>query len=199
VQELLEVVERLDAHAHAVRERAGPDRHDHELLEVDRVVGVRAAVDEVHHRHGQHARRVAAEVAPQRHALLGRGGAGGGEGDAQDRVRAEAALVRRAVELDHRAVEPRLVERVAARDGLGDLAIDVPDGLHDALAHVGVTAVAQLGGLELARRRPRGHGGAALGARAQHHLHFHGGVAARVEDLAGVDGLDLAHVVPRSS
>src|SRR3954469_21639646 len=31
--------------------RAGGD--DHELLEVDRVVGVRAAVDDVHHRHRQ--------------------------------------------------------------------------------------------------------------------------------------------------
>ena len=29
------------------------DRHDHEFLEVDAAVGVRAAVEDVHHRHGQ--------------------------------------------------------------------------------------------------------------------------------------------------
>ena len=32
---------------------AGAERHDHELLEVDAAVGVRAAVQDVHHRHGQ--------------------------------------------------------------------------------------------------------------------------------------------------
>ena len=43
-------------------------RHDHELLEVHLVVGVRATVEHVHHRHRQHPRRLAAEVAPQRAA-----------------------------------------------------------------------------------------------------------------------------------
>ena len=37
------------------------DRHDHELLEVDAAVGVRAAVQDVHHRHRQAQRAVAAE------------------------------------------------------------------------------------------------------------------------------------------
>ena len=32
-------------------------RHDHEFLDVDGVVGMRAAVDDVHHRHGQQVRR----------------------------------------------------------------------------------------------------------------------------------------------
>ena len=36
-----------------------------------RVVGVGAAVEDVHHRHRQHVRGLAAEVAPQRQALLG--------------------------------------------------------------------------------------------------------------------------------
>ena len=40
----------------AKRRRA--DRHDHEFLEVDRIVGMHAAIDDVHHRHRQHARRV---------------------------------------------------------------------------------------------------------------------------------------------
>jgi hypothetical protein len=37
--------------ASAKRRRA--DRHDHEFLDVDRIVGMGAAVDDVHHRHRQ--------------------------------------------------------------------------------------------------------------------------------------------------
>ena len=58
---------------------------------------------------------VAAEVAEERHACVGGGGLRGRERDAEDRVRAEPALVRRPVELDQRAVERLLVGRVAAR------------------------------------------------------------------------------------
>ena len=112
-------------------------------------------------------RRLAAEVAPQRQVLLGRGGPRGGERDAEDRVRAQARLVVGAVELDQLGVEALLVGRVVAGDRLGDLAVDVADGLRDALAPVGVAAVAQLGGLELAGRGAGGHGGAAVGAGAQ--------------------------------
>ena len=51
---------------------------------------------------------------------LGCGGARDGERDAEDRVRPEAALVRRAVELDQRTVDRRLLARVAADDLRGD-------------------------------------------------------------------------------
>ena len=54
------------AHAQALRERARAARDDHELLEVDLVVCVGAAVEHVHHRHRQHACLRAAQVAPQR-------------------------------------------------------------------------------------------------------------------------------------
>ncbi len=40
--------------------RRSAGRDDHELLEVDRVVGVRAAVQDVHHRHGQNGGRARA-------------------------------------------------------------------------------------------------------------------------------------------
>ena len=43
-----------------------------------------------------------------------------------------------------------------AGDGLGDLAVDVADGLRDALAQVGIAAVAELGGLELPVEAPEG-------------------------------------------
>ena len=40
----------------ASAKRGGADRHDHEFLEVDRIVGMGAAVEDVHHRHRQQSR-----------------------------------------------------------------------------------------------------------------------------------------------
>ncbi len=153
------------------------------------------AVEDVHHRHRKDVRAVAAEVAPQRQPLLGGGRVRGGQRDAEDRVRAQARLVRRAVERDERRVEAALVVGVEAGDRRGDLAVDVRDRLRDALAAPGLAAVAQLGRLELARRGARRHGRAAGGAGAQDELDLDGRVAAAVEDLAGVNAIDLAHGV----
>ena len=60
--------------------------------------------------------------------VAGRAAFADGEGDAEDRVRAEAALVRGAVELDQRVVECCLVARVEPLHGSGELAVHVPDG-----------------------------------------------------------------------
>ena len=57
VQHLLEAVEDLRPHPQPFAEGRRPDGHDHELLEVDGVVRVLAAVEDVHQRHGQHAWR----------------------------------------------------------------------------------------------------------------------------------------------
>jgi hypothetical protein len=193
VQRLLQRVEDLGPHAQALREARRADGHDHELLEIDRVVGVGAAVEDVHHGHREHVRGVAAQVAPQRLALLGRRGVRGRQGDAEDRVGPQARLVGRAVEVDERAVEALLVGGVAAADRLGDLAVDVADRLRHALAAVGLAAVAQLGGLELAGRGAAGHDRAPGRAGAQHELDLDRRVAATVEHLPGVDLVDLAH------
>jgi len=66
VQRLLERVEDLGPHSEALVERRRADRDDHELLEVDLVVGVGAAIEDVHHRHRHDVRAGAAEMAPQR-------------------------------------------------------------------------------------------------------------------------------------
>src|SRR5206468_36397 len=95
-------------------------------------------------------------------------------------------------------VEALLVGGVAAGDGLGDLAVDVVDGIENALAAVFAAAVAQLGGLELARRRARRHGRSPRRAGAQGDLDLDGRVAAGVEDLPGVDAFDLAHALSSS-
>ena len=185
LQHRLEGVEDLGDHADALGERLGADGHDHEFLEVDLVVGVLAAVDDVGHRDGQDAGVGAADVAVERQAV-GRGGRlGGGQADAQDRVGAELALVRRAVGRDQRAVEPDLVGRVAAHGDLGQRRVDVGDGLGHALAEVArLVAVAQLDRLVDPRAGPGGDRGPAQRAVGQDHIHLDGRVAAAVEDLA---------------
>ena len=59
----------LDAGAQRVLEPSKPGGDDHELLDVEVVVGVRAAVDDVHQRHRQRDRADAAEVAVQRQVV----------------------------------------------------------------------------------------------------------------------------------
>ena len=178
----------LGAHAQRLGERRRAARDDHELLEVDVVVGVHAAVEHVHHRHRQHVRRRAAEVAVQRQPLARRPAAWAA---ASETPRIALAPSRDLLGVPSSAISASssaaLVGRVEAAQRLGDLAVHVRDGLRDALAAVALAAVAQLDRLELAGRRARGHGGAADGARVELDLDLDGGVAARVEDLAGVD------------
>ncbi len=66
VQHLLQCVEGLDAHADRLGKRWRAVWRDHELLEVDGVVGMLAAVQHVHARHGKRTRVGAAQVAVQR-------------------------------------------------------------------------------------------------------------------------------------
>ena len=148
-----------------------PTGHDHELLEVDLVVGVRAAVEHVHHRHRQHVRRLAAEVAPQRLAAPPRPRRAPPPATRRGsrwRPGATCSACRRA--RSARSSRPRWSNASRPLHRLGDLAVDVGHGLADALARPGVAAVAQLGRLELAGRRARGHGGAPVRARAQRQL-----------------------------
>jgi len=166
VDQLLEGVEDLRAIAQRLAEARGPDRQDHELLEVERVVGVRAAVDHVHHRDRQRHRARAAEVPVQRQAGLLCRGAGNRHRDGERRVGAEPRLVVRAVEVEQRPVDPGLLGGVQAHEGLGDLGIDVLDRAQHPLAEIAVRiAVAQLdrlarpGGRARGNRRPAHHAG----------------------------------------
>ena len=152
----LQRMEDLRAPAHGFGEGRRADRQDHELLEVDRVVGVDAAIDDVHHRRRQHAGHRPADIAVERQA--GRFGRrlGDRQRHAEDGVGAEPRLVGRAVERDHRLVDLELVLRLEARDRVEQVAVDRLDRLQDALAAVAaLVAVAQLDRLARARsRRP---------------------------------------------
>ena len=71
----------------------------------------------------------AADVAVERQLDLVGGGRGDGQRHAEDGVGAEAALVVGAVEVEQDAVDLALVEGVEPDDVLGDLVVDVADGV----------------------------------------------------------------------
>jgi hypothetical protein len=153
------------------------------------------AVDHVQHRHGQHARALAADEAPEWLARVVRSRLRGGERDAEDRVGAEPALVRGAVELDQASVERPLIGGVEPADARGDLAVDVRDRPRDRLPGVRVAAVAQLDGLVHARRGARRHRRPAARAGLELDVDLDRGIAARVEDLARAHRRDGGHSV----
>ena len=194
----LEGVEDLGAPAEGVREGFGADGHDHELLEVDVVIGVGAAVEDVHHGGGEGAGVDAAEVAIEGEGEGGGGGAGGGHGDGEDGVGAEGGLVGGVIEGDHGGVDESLVGGVEAGEFGAEDGLDVVDGFEDAFAEeVGLVVVAEFDGLVLAGGGAGGDGGAAAGAGLEGDVGLDGGVTAGVEDFAGGDGGDFGvHAVP---
>jgi hypothetical protein len=152
-------MEDLVADPQALRKLPPPSEYDHELLEVDLVVGVGASVEHVHHRHRQQSRGVPAEVPPQGQPPLGGLCLCGRQRHAKDRVGAQARLVGGPVELDQRAVKPLLVGGVEAVQLPRDLGVGVLDGAPHPPSLPRLTAVAQLGRLELAGRGAGGHRG----------------------------------------
>ena len=136
-----------------------------------------------------------AEIAIERKARRRRGGLRDGERDAEDRVRAEPALVRRAVERAHHADRCGPVLRRPCRRGVENFAVDGIDRLADALAAIALAAVAQLVGFVLARRRARRHRGAPEAAALQFDIDFDRGIAAAVENFARDDVDDGCHAL----
>ena len=184
--DLLEHVEHFRAHTQRLGEALGADGHDHELLDVNVAAGgVCAAVEHVHHRHGQRL-GVAADVVIQ--ALAGRQRAGlrTREGHAEDGIGAETGLVRGTVKLDEQLVDGGLVEDVHALQRLSDLDVDVLNCLEHALAEVtALIAVAQLASLVDTGGSAGRNGSAANGAVVERDLDFHGRIAAGVQNLSG--------------
>jgi hypothetical protein len=171
-------------------------RQDHEFLEVDRVVGMHAAIDDVHHRHRQRPRRGAADIAIERHVEGFGRCLGAGQRDAEDGVGAQPALVRGAVEIDHDLVDLHLFLDGLIAQRLEDFAVDGLDRLLHALAEITLlVAVAQLDRLMGTGGGARRHRRAADRAIFQHHIDFNGGIAPAIENFAANDVDDGGHVL----
>ena len=199
MQHALEGVVDLGAPTQTLGKARGAHWHDHELLEVDVIVGMHAAVEDVHHGRGQQMGVDAAQVLVQRKTRRLGSGAGDGQRHAQDGVGTELGLVGGTVRGNQRGIDGALVEGVEAHDGVSALVIDVLDGPRDALAQIAaLVAITQLAGLKGAGRSTRRHHCAAKAAVLEHDLDLDGGIAAAVEHLATVDVQNIAHVVSLS-
>ncbi|MCY1298882.1 hypothetical protein D9M70_483890 [compost metagenome] len=190
---LLQRVEHFRAHADRIAHRIGTNRNDHEFLEVDRIVGMGAAVDDVHHRNRKHVGVRAADVTVERQAGRFGGSLGDGQRHAEDGVGAEARLVRRAVEFDHGLVDLDLVLGIETADRFEDLAIDGFYGALDALAEVARTTIAQLDSLMRTGRGARRDRRTAEASVFQVHVDLDGRVAAAVQNFSADDVDDCSH------
>jgi hypothetical protein len=136
LEQIFERVEDLGGDAERPREGLGAGGDQHELLEVEPVVSVGAAVQDVDHRHRHEPPADPAEIGVEREPRVVRRGPRDGERDAEDRVGAERRLVRRAVELEQRLIDGRLFRGLHPLDLGSDRLLDVPDGLARALPAV---------------------------------------------------------------
>ena len=170
--------------------RVGAHRHDDELLEVEVVRGVPAAVDQVDQRHREDV-AVGVQVPVERPVRGRRRGAGGRQRDAEHRVGAEAGLVVGAVELDQRRRRARAGRRRSGRPAPAAISpLTLADRPEDAEAAEALAAVAQLERLVGAGRAAGRDVGAAQRAAVEADVDLDGGQAAAVEHLAGADGGD---------
>ena len=198
-EHFLQRMEDLGARAQRFAEVRRAHRLDHEFLDIDVIVGMFAAVEDVHHRHRHGVlARLAVElgdVGVERHALLGCRCLGRGQRDGENRVGAQACLVVGAIQRQHGVVESALIAGIHAQEALADLAVDGVDGLQHALAQIArLVPVAQFQRFTRAGGSTAGRTGAARDAAAQRDLCLDGGVAAGIEYFEGADINDLSHV-----
>ena len=181
----------LRAAAQPLGETAEADRHHHKLLKVRGVRRVPPAVEQIEHRGGQ--QRAAPQTAVERESRRARRRMRRRERNRENGVRPKRGLVGRAVQVQHRLIHGILIGRVEAANARSDPLVDVGDRGQDALAAVARPPVAQLQSLMRARARAGRDGGPSARAVVKRNRRFHGGVSARVEDLARPDIRDSRH------
>ena len=130
-------MENLGAHAQRVGERLGANRLNHEFTDVDVVVCVLAAIDDVHHRHRHRVLAGSAvevgDVRVERHTLGLGSGLGGSQGHGEDGIGAQrpCSRYRRA----RSSPDPEPSDRPdRAQQQIANRSVDVAHGLQHALA-----------------------------------------------------------------
>jgi hypothetical protein len=112
---------------------------------------MRAAVQDVHHGRGQGVGAGAAKIAIKREFETIRGRSRRRHGNGEDCVGAETSFIFGAIEFDHFLIERALVGGIEIRQCVGDFAVNVFNGLENALAEVSFfVAIAQLDSFALA-------------------------------------------------
>ena len=194
VQNALECVEHFRTVTQSFAERGCAYRNDHELLQVEVVVCVFAAVDHVHHRHRHLHATHATKVAVQRQARFFGCGAGHSHGYSQHRIGTQATLIFRTVQINQRLVQESLFRGIQAQDGLRNFGVDMLYGLQHTLAQIaGFVAISQFDGFTATSGGARRHSGTAHGAAFQQHVALDRGVATGVQNFTSYDIYDCTH------
>jgi hypothetical protein len=136
LEQRLQGVKGLDGDAETVAEPIRAAGNDHELLEVERILRVRPAVDHVQHRHGQHMCLGTADPPVERHPSLGGGRLGRRQRHPEHGVGSQAGLVLRAVEGHEGSVDRALICSVEAGQRRSDLLTNVANRVLNAFAEV---------------------------------------------------------------
>ena len=169
-------------------------RGNHVLLNVGGEVSVSATVHDVHVRDRQDVAIGAADVAVQRQACGLSGGVQSGQGNAEDGVGAQLALVRGAVELDHQVVEGALISGIHADDLRSDDLVHGLDRVENTLAAVdGLVAIATLPSLGLTGGSTRGNQTLALSTVFGLQVDLNGRVATGIQNLTCVHAFNCCH------
>ena len=174
----------LRAHAHGLPEAVRAHGHEHELLNLQVVVRVPPAVDDVHHRAGQLHRLHAADPAVQRQLRRPRRRVRHRPGGGDQRVAAQLLPVLAAVQLRKACVHLHLAVRVHADESLPQHTVHALDGLAHVLSLICLAAVAQLVGLVATGGRARGCAAHAHAAVLQAGAHLQRGNAPGIQDAA---------------
>ena len=194
LENLLQRVEHLGAHPQPFGKRLGAARHNHELLHINWRIGMRAAVDDIHHRHRQHVGIEPAQMPIQRNLQCRRRRARHRHGNAQHGIRAQLGLGLGAIQLQQRVIHRLLLARVHPGQRLGHQRIHIFDRLLHPLAQIALgIAIAQLQRFIRAGGRAGRNRRAAQRAARQLHIGFKGGIPARIKNFTGVDRCNLEH------
>ena len=188
LEECLQRMEHLSRPAQCLTERRCACRHNHELLRIDGVRRMCAAVQDVHHRNGQDIRLQTAEETVERNILGLCRRIRCCNRNSKNRVCTEFRLVFRAIHVEHRLIDDIDVARLETEECRSDLLVDVVHRLRDTLAaELRLVAVTQLQCLELTRGCTRGRSAAANRAVLENDLCLDRRIAARIDDLTTDD------------
>ena len=194
MQLFLERMENLRPHPHRIEQAVGANRHDHEFLKINGIIGMHPAVDDIHHRHGEDVRPDATDIAIERQSPRVGRSLCHRKRHAQNGICAQPRFVRRPVKRDHDRVDLALIFGVITRQRAGNLAIDRINRLGHALAQPRLAAVTQFHSFIRPRRCTRRNSGTPETTVFKKHVDFDRGVATTVNNAAGVDVENFGHV-----
>ncbi len=171
-------------HSEGFGKRGAVDRNDHEFLNVDAVVRVGAAVQNIDVRYGKKITLSSGQIGEQ---LLFRGpggGRGGRHGDGKNRIGSQPLFRRCAVKGHHPVVQLILPEGVHAGDFRGQNVSRIGDGLADTFAQVpGWISVSEFQGFPFSGGGPGWNRGFPGDSGSQRDFCFDGRVSAGVQDF----------------